>query len=299
MAINTLVKYKEEYINSAKRSLINLPSDFDKNCVFKTSKKPPKAIYCVIVPNEADYVRLNGLYLPEINMRSSETGLGRWDFDDEKRMQYAVFTKERVYRRDGLMRIKISFRHTSELLDNYDPCFEFRTIKLTEQGFIICNPMHIYPEQCYFLDPYLVNDSSLCSMKDLWNSKSLAHGGRVWDNVCHIRIGENIENLNDLACCGAQNLETVNLGDKVRYIGTDSFSSCPKLHSVYIGKSVTDNAGRAFNNCRSLKYVLVHASLKEKFHEVGSGKWSGFGSWFADCPNLFSIKFTDGSSFSL
>lgn len=160
-------------------------------------------------------------------------------------------------------------------------------------SFLFLDAVHINPDQCYFLDPYVCTESDLkygCLQLSQSNS---------WNNISHLIIPEGFTQVNDCACSGAQNLESVYIGDTVTYIGNDSFCNCPKLSSAYIGASVEASHTRAFINCPELRSVSMSANLKQEIISKRSMCRQSDWSWFIDCPQLKKIRFDDGTSIDI
>ena len=122
-------------------------------------------------------------------------------------------------------------------------------------------------------------------------------GVKIWDNICHLVIANDVRMLDDVSFCDCENLETVRIPDTVEYLGCDSFSRCPRLREVTIESAASDSANRVFSDNPCLSRVFINASLKTEFQkEVLSRDGFGYSSWFRNCPELRSICFTDGTS---
>ena len=58
-----------------------------------------------------------------------------------------------------------------------------------------------------------------------------------------------------------ENIRSITLGNSVKTIGSDAFSSCPSLTSVTIPNSVTSIGGSAFSGCSSLTSITIPNSV--------------------------------------
>ena len=120
-----------------------------------------------------------------------------------------------------------------------------------------------------------------------------------WNNICHLVIPDGFTKVNDCACSGAQNLESVYIGNTVSYIGNDSFRGCPKLASVYVGGAVEASYTRAFHDCPELRFVTMSARLKKTFMQKKAMRRQSGWPWFLNCPQLKEVRFDDGTSLPL
>lgn len=76
---------------------------------------------------------------------------------------------------------------------------------------------------------------------------------------------------------------SIEMSDKVEYIGDECFYSCRSLSGVYLSKGLTYLGKSAFANCFSIKSVEIPASLTELDEYA-----------FFQCPALKNLVFNDG-----
>ena len=98
-----------------------------------------------------------------------------------------------------------------------------------------------------------------------------------------------------------ENIRSITLGNSVKTIGSDAFSSCPSLTSVTIPNSVTSIGGSAFSGCSSLTSITIPNSVTSIEHGVFSScsaltsvtipnSVTSIGDWaFFNCSGLTSI----------
>ena len=90
-----------------------------------------------------------------------------------------------------------------------------------------------------------------------------------------------------------ENIRSITLGNSVKTIGSDAFSSCPSLTSVTIPNSVTSIGGSAFSGCSSLTSITIPNSVTSIENGV-----------FSSCSALTSVTIPNsvtsigGSAFS-
>ena len=78
-----------------------------------------------------------------------------------------------------------------------------------------------------------------------------------------VKIGDNIETIEDGAFENCSNLKTVTLGKNVKTIGESAFNGCSKLKEIKIGDKVTSIEECAFKGCTSLKKITIPAKVKK------------------------------------
>lgn len=245
----------------------------------------PVHFYCLVESESVSRIHESGLYIPSLIIEHE--GDNTWT-------DGYFFTETRIPRNPcGLVRIKISLRHNHDYFNETTGKKQVRVLKFND-AFLFCDAVHLYPDQCFFLDPYV------CTESDMKNGfLELSGYGGKWNNICHLVIPDGFFRISDAACSNATNLETVHIGNGIYYIGNDSFCRCPKLTSVYIGDSVDASNTRAFNQCPELRYVTMSVHLKEAFLQNRALSRGSKWPCFRDCPNLTGIRFTDGSFVSI
>ena len=78
----------------------------------------------------------------------------------------------------------------------------------------------------------------------------------------HIVINEDIARVGDNAFEDCE-METIELPNTLRYIGTEAFAYCPNLKFIQIPDGVTYLRARTFEHCTSLKEIILPDSIKE------------------------------------
>ena len=98
-----------------------------------------------------------------------------------------------------------------------------------------------------------------------------------------------------------ENIRSITLGNSVKTIGSDAFSSCPSLTSVTIPNSVTSIGGSAFSGCSSLTSITIPNSVTSIGNQAFSGcsgltsitipnSVTSIGDWaFYSCSGLTSV----------
>lgn len=97
--------------------------------------------------------------------------------------------------------------------------------------------------------------------------------------------GTGVEFEDFLDC---DNLETVKMGSKVKFIGRNAFEGCEKLKNITIGSNVKYIQGDAFSGCVSLEEIFIPHSVEELGRENG-----GHGA-FENCTSLKKIVIGTG-----
>lgn len=262
------------------RNYLHEPVNPDQKYPITLLNELPVHFYCLVDNESVGRIHSKGLYIPSLFEQHKSEGMwiDGYFFSEKRMMPFG----------NDLVRIKISLRHKPEYINDTTGEKQVRVLKFKD-CFLFCDAVHLYPEQCYFLDPYI------CSKDDTQFGivQLSAHG--KWNNICHLIIPNGFTKLNDCACSDAQNLESVYIGDTVSYIGNDSFCNCPKLTSVYIGGSVDASYTRAFRNCPELRSVTMSAHLKSVIFSRQAMCRQSAWPWFVDCPQLKWIRFDDGS----
>ena len=76
-------------------------------------------------------------------------------------------------------------------------------------------------------------------------------------NEIKVTFGDNVKNIPNNACCGFNNLKSVNLPDGVTSIGSYAFYCCRGLTSITIPDNVTSIGIYAFSGCDSLTSLTI------------------------------------------
>ena len=157
-----------------------------------------------------------------------------------------------------------------------------------------------YSGICYVDLPIAANDSRVM-LKTAYNRHKNKKGIGPWDDVQHLLLSNRIKELNDCSFTHCLNLVLFDSGDGVSYLGCDSFSNCPELHTAILGMSVLNRGNRVFNNCPKLEFVYMDAAVKDQFIRFRRDERqdTGFASWFRNCPKLHSIRFSDETQYQL
>ena len=97
--------------------------------------------------------------------------------------------------------------------------------------------------------------------------------------------GKNVTQINDSAFEDSD-ITSIEIGDKITYIGMSAFRGCKSLKTVKLGKSILNIDEGCFNDCTSLEEITLPKSLEK----LG-------GSIFAGCTALKSVELEDGENF--
>lgn len=97
--------------------------------------------------------------------------------------------------------------------------------------------------------------------------------------------GKNVTQIDTLAF-EESDITSIEIGDKVTYIGMSAFRGCKSLKTVKLGKSILNIDEGCFNNCTSLEKITLPKSLEK----LG-------GSIFAGCTSLKNVEVEDGGNF--
>lgn len=92
------------------------------------------------------------------------------------------------------------------------------------------------------------------------------------DEIQHVVIEDGITSVNDYAFNSYWYIKSIKLADSVKTIEPGAFSGCENLTDLDLGMGVT-SMEEAFPGCKSLKYVVLPASLKT----IGSENFSSSG----------------------
>ena len=116
------------------------------------------------------------------------------------------------------------------------------------------------------------------------------------------RAPKNLRTMFDRAFYGCPNLEEVDLGSFLTYIGWDAFNGCPKLLSVSIPATVTSIGDYAFSGCPAITNVVIPTcvdSLQKTFPSAYStirtaamaeGSLSVYPETFSKCSSLEAVR---------
>jgi len=77
-----------------------------------------------------------------------------------------------------------------------------------------------------------------------------------------VHIGDGVTNVGNFAFFNTSSIESVAIGDSVKSIGVNAFSSC-KIKSIFIPKTVKNIEDNAFFNCGNLKTVYYTGTEEE------------------------------------
>ncbi len=131
-------------------------------------------------------------------------------------------------------------------------------------------------------------NQNFCSVDGVLYSKDkteLIYYPRNKENTEYVAIKE-LKTIKMDSFCGAKNLTSLVLyndieGYGVTKIENDSFSYCPKLSSIYFGKSITNIGSEAFDHCNALTSLEF---TNENPLTIGAYT-------FYSCENLKSVSF--------
>jgi len=122
--------------------------------------------------------------------------------------------------------------------------------------------------------------------------------------IKHVTIQDSVTSIGDYTFylpAEYENIRSITLGNSVKTIGSDAFSSCPSLTSVTIPNSVTSIGGSAFSGCSSLTSITIPNSVTSIEHGVFSScsaltsvtipnSVTSIGDWaFFNCSGLTSV----------
>ena len=300
----------EEYRISASKLRMPMSNRFPAEVNIVEYPNWPDALYLVVTQEEAARIQQEGLYLVGMKegVRDDRSHYSCGSDSGNSLPQRIVFTTERMSRSGispGCVRIKVSLRRFKKGMYG-DPCVIrwLRLIQFSGGGIIFVDPLRIRSEYCFLLDPiclpFRVTGDGFERDRKLFRARNIKKDGgvKIWDNICHLVISNDVRMLDDVSFSDCENLETVRITDTVEYLGCDSFSRCPKLREVTIESAASNRANRVFCNNPRLSRVYINDSLKTEFQEeiLRGDYYFGYSSWFRNCPELRSICFSDGTS---
>ena len=97
--------------------------------------------------------------------------------------------------------------------------------------------------------------------------------------------GKNVTQIDTLAF-EESDITSIEIGDKITYIGKSAFRGCKSLKTVRLGKSILNIDEGCFNDCTALEEITLPKSLEK----LG-------GSIFAGCTSLKNVEIEDGGNF--
>lgn len=104
-------------------------------------------------------------------------------------------------------------------------------------------------------------------------------------NLESVIIGDNVRYLNMDTFYNCHNLKEVDISGGVNYVGRSTFKNCSGLKNVIIGSQVSSLEGELFENCDSLETITI----KTKVNELESKQY------FTYCKSLKTIYCIKGS----
>ena len=119
------------------------------------------------------------------------------------------------------------------------------------------------------------------SLKEVWfNADSCISGGFGWCPLETVHIGENVKRIPNNAFSSCRNLTSVTIPESVITIGDGAFSECEKLKEVWFNADSCISGG--FSNCSALTTIHIGENVKS------------IPSWaFFDCDGLTSVTIPD------
>ncbi len=97
--------------------------------------------------------------------------------------------------------------------------------------------------------------------------------------------GKNVTQI-DTSAFEESDITSIEIGDKITYIGMSAFRGCKSLKTVKLGKSILNIDEGCFNDCTALEEITLPKSLEK----LG-------GSLFAGCTSLKNVQIEDGGNF--
>lgn len=181
----------------------------------------------------------------------------------------------------------------------------FSTLRNTSLDFILTlkvEPIRSdYSGVCYVDMPTTVVNRNRIMLSTAYNYHKNKKDIGPWDDVSYLILSDRINQLNDCSFTHCSQLEVFDSGNGVTYLGCDSLSKCPELHTVILGESIRNCSNRVFNDCPKLDTVYADAAIKEHFIRGWNdiSRNDGFASWFKNCPLLTSILFSDETEYPI
>lgn len=158
-----------------------------------------------------------------------------------------------------------------------------------------------YSGICYVDLPIYSVNNNRAILNTAYNYHKNRNGIGPWDDIQYLILSDRIKELNDCSFTHCSQLEVLDSGAGVAYLGCDSFNKCPELHTVILGESILNRSNRVFNDCPKLDTVYADAAIKEQFIHAWNdiSRNDGYASWFKNCPLLTSILFSDETEYPL
>lgn len=130
------------------------------------------------------------------------------------------------------------------------------------------------------LDVIVTNANRLRLITDKGLIKTIGkYGGfKLCENLNTVRLGDSVKFIYDYAFYKCPNLKKLYLGRSVKYIGDQAFGFCESLEEVKLHEGVVQISSMAFSNCTNLKKITIPKSVKQM--QPNS---------FINCPNLREI----------
>ena len=120
-----------------------------------------------------------------------------------------------------------------------------------------------------------------CRLDYLMLPSSLAYIGESafsQTDITLLKIPDSVSFIGAQAFGACQKLQTVKIGNGVRYMGYGVFSNCPELTDVTISDGSTTIGAQTFLNCQKLSYIQIPSSVTHISQGV-----------FSYCTSLTSI----------
>ncbi len=145
------------------------------------------------------------------------------------------------------------------------------------------------------------------NLKEVWfNADSCISGGFGWCPLETVHIGENVKRIPNNAFSSCSELQSVTIPNSVITIGDEAFSNCRNLTTVTIGSGVTNIDDYAFSYCRNLNEAWFNADscLSGGFSGCEALKTVHFGenvkripdNAFSWCRSLSEIAIPNGAT---
>lgn len=95
-------------------------------------------------------------------------------------------------------------------------------------------------------------------------------------------IPDSVNTIGDFAFAGCENLKTITMSNRVKYIKEAAFASCEHLQDLTLSSLLQSIGKGAFSSCSTFKEIILPNDLKE------IGEYA-----FYNCKNIKSIKIPD------